>query len=64
MGDRFNPKEYRVFLGDCLSSDARTANLDRHWWYRFLQRTLVLIVRRCDGRELARAAVKKENVTP
>jgi hypothetical protein len=30
MDDRFSPKECRAFLGDCLSSDARTVNLDRH----------------------------------
>jgi hypothetical protein len=49
MGDCFSPKECCAFLGDCLSSDARTVNLDRHWWHRFLQRTPVLAVRRCDG---------------
>jgi hypothetical protein len=64
MGDCFSPKECRTFLGDCLSSDARTVNFDRHWWHRFLQRTPVLAVRRCDSWELARAGVKKEDLMP
>jgi hypothetical protein len=62
--DCLSPKECCLLLSDLLSTDTRTVITDRHWLPRFLKRTAILAVRRCDAREMGRSAVQKGGVIP
>jgi hypothetical protein len=60
--DCLSPKECRERLSEQLSSPNNPIIVDRYWRSQFLVRHAQIAVRRCDSREVARAAMHREHV--